>query len=272
MGDELEDRAAAVVEELRIGACPDGLEETLLTRLDDLDVGLRVDHPALLGGHVVPEGEDVDEPAELRQVAVHRLDVDVGDAVEEARRELRRGQQGHHERLHAHRPAGLLEDAATDDARADDGDVRGGPQLLRPAAHPGDDLGRVGLRPAIGIEGLEGGLRDGELDPVVVERPVLGHAHLASPAVPHRPVVPVVDDLDASHVRHGQLDHAGVRLEAHQDILGHVGQLLHLVVDGGILGGQSEVLAQREVGGLRDGCDGRRAEVDGDPVGLAVLE
>ena len=90
VGDELEDRAAAVVEELRIGACLDGLEEALLARLDDLDVGLRADHPALLGGHVVPEREDVDEPAELVQVAVHRLDVHVGDAVQESRAELGR--------------------------------------------------------------------------------------------------------------------------------------------------------------------------------------
>ncbi len=271
VGHQVEDGAAAVVEQLGPRLPLDRLEEPALAGLDERDVELGADHPALLRAHVVPEGEDVDVRADLVQVALGRLDVDLGDAVHEPLGERAVEDHRLHEGLEADRPAGLLEDAAADDAGAHEGEVGVLWSPPRPLADGRHDLHGIGLRPAVGLEGLQRSPGSGTR-PVVVEAAVLRHPHPGAPPVVDGPVLPVVEDRDAGDVGGRELDHPGVDREAGEERFGEERQLLDLVVDRHLAGVQAEVLHQRHVGRLRDRGHDRAPEVDRDPVRLSMVE
>src|SRR5664280_1163577 len=116
--------ATAMVEELGVRPALDGFEEPSLARLHERGVCLGTDHPAVLGGDVIPVGEDIDELADRLKVAIHGLDVDVRDPVHQPLGERAVGDHRHHEGLQSDGPAGLLEDPAADDAAPDEREVR----------------------------------------------------------------------------------------------------------------------------------------------------
>jgi simple sugar transport system ATP-binding protein len=139
--DEVEDRAAAVVEEPGRGLRPDGIEQALLARLDEADVGLGADHPAELRRDVVPVLVDVEELADLVEVAGGGLDRELGDAIEEALGQRPVGRHRHHELLGPDGEAALLEDPHPDDAGAHERSVRRLVESDGLLANDGEDLG-----------------------------------------------------------------------------------------------------------------------------------
>ena len=144
-----------MIEELGVRPALDGFEEPPLARLHERGVDLGTDHPAVLGGDVIPVGEDVDELADRLEVAVHGLDVDVRDPVHQPLGERTIGDHRHHERLQSDGPAGLLEDPAADDAAPDEREVRVLMQPRRPSAERRDDFRGDGLRPAVSVQRLQ---------------------------------------------------------------------------------------------------------------------
>ncbi len=228
-GYEARCRAAAMEEELRVRPALDGVEEPFLARLHERDV-LRADHPAVLGGHVVPVGEDVDVLADLLEVAVHGLDVDVRDLVHQPLGERSVRDHRHHELLEPDGPARLLEDPAADDPAPDEREVRVPAEPLRLFAKRRDDLRRVGLRPTVRVERLERQVADRELDPVVVERARLWHPQLRAP----RSTSPNTRHHRGSRRRRREPAGAGpsaCRPRSAEEILGEERELLDLVVD-----------------------------------------
>ena len=261
-----------MVEELGGRLRPDRVEEASLARLDQAGVRLGADHPTQLRRDVIAVLVDVEELADLVQVAARGLDRELGDAVEEALGQRPVGRHRHHELLGSDGEAALLEDPHPDDAGAHQGVVRG---LVQPdglLAHQGEDLRRVELRPAERPHRILGEVRHRELHPVEIEAALLGHPEPGPPAVDPSPVLALVDEGFGRRPGPWQGDRPRIDAEPLEQVLAEIRQLLREVPDRCVVDRQAEPGPKGTAGPGRDRGDAGRTEIDRHLVRLAVGE